>query len=169
MKKHITWFRRLWETLVSYIKDIREWYYFKTKKPVELLPEVKKIFNQHPFNPIKIPAEYKNLYHYLRENPNKIESYKTITDEWDLLKKYRKYIPKGWYGFDIGTPIIPAWMVIIEKVLDLCVKHDPLFQIHQIKMKYGGIRFYVSSCFIKDISKIVGFVEDELYDEKLVY
>ena len=29
--------------------------------------------------------------------------------------------------------------------MDLCILNDPDFEIHQIKLKFGGIRFYVNS------------------------
>ena len=86
-----------------------------------------------------------------------------------LNKKYREYIPQGWYGFDIGTPIIPAWMEIIDNIVELCVENDPDFEIHQIKLKFGGICFYVYSNVIDDIHDIEYLILNTLNDRALIY
>lgn len=57
----------------------------------------------------------------------------------ELFEKYSEFIPEGWYGFD---SLKPAWIPEINELLDE-MKEIPGFEIHQIKEKFGGLRFYV--------------------------
>jgi hypothetical protein len=136
---------------------------------MKILDKVQEIFNQYELKPIELPAGYRNIYDYLRANPEESKKYVSEIRDVDLLQKYKKQIPKGWYGFDVGTPIIPEWMEIIDKVVQVCVEADPDFEIHQIKLKFGGIRFYVGSDIIEDLFDIERMVENTLYDRALIY
>jgi hypothetical protein len=90
-----------------------------------------------------------------------------------LLKKWEDYIPKGWYGFDLqGTPAV--WGKIIDDFLTELSKVDPDFEIHQIKLKFGGLRCYlglktVDSELTKNINLQVAHMEDVLYSDGLIY
>jgi hypothetical protein len=132
---------------------------------MKLLNEVKVIIGKYNLKPIVLPEGHYNVYD---EELRKGFVNEKINDDF-LLKKYFKHIPKGWYGFAIGKPIVPEWMNIIDEVLELCVKADPDFEIHQIKLKFGGIRFYSHSPIIEDIVDIEFYVESKLYDKALVY
>lgn len=137
---------------------------------MKLLNEVKKIITKYNFKPIEIPVGFANLYRYKDENPQDCTYYYNIEkNDYYLLNKYSKHIPKGWYGFNIGTPIVPQWMDIIDEILELCIKQDPKFEIHQIKIKFGGIRFYVHSNVIEDIFEIESLIENKLFDTALIY
>jgi hypothetical protein len=105
-----------------------------------------------------------------QNNPEEVmNKYKSeITDNY-LNNKFKKHIPDNWYGFDIGYPINTDWMIILEKVVDLCVANDPNFEIHQIKLKYGCIRFYCESKIIEDIGNITSLIMNKLYDKALIY
>lgn len=99
-------------------------------------------------------------------NYNKEESYDSY-----LIEKWKGRIPKGWYGFD-GIPKI--WGLIIDKFLEELEKECPNFEIHQIKLKYGSLRFYVQSNIqdknkIKQIEKQIDKLENLLQHESLVY
>ena len=69
--------------------------------------------------------------------------------EFELLHKWKSYIPRGWYGFSLGEPCPDSWYSIINEFLEYIVKLQDEkkisnFEIHQIKIKFGGLRFYVS-------------------------
>ena len=85
-----------------------------------------------------------------------------------------------------GNSVISAWDIqllkseinaidtrirneIIEKILDLCILNDPDFEIHQIKLKFGGIRFYVQSNVIEDIFDVESLIENTFYDRALIF
>lgn len=137
---------------------------------MKLLNNIEKIVAKYDLKPIKLPDGYKNLYDYLNKCPeDKTADYLSLTNDRYLNEKYADYIPHGWYGFDVGTPIIPIWMNIIDEIVELCIENDPDFEIHQIKLKYGGIRFYVYSEIIEDIYDIEMYIEDKLFDATLIY
>lgn len=136
---------------------------------MKILDKVQEIFNQYELKAIKLPAGYRNVYDYLRANPEESKKYVSEIRDVDLLEKYGKQIPKGWYGFDVGSPIVPEWMEIIDKVVQVCVEADPEFEIHQVKLKFGGIRFYTGSDIIEDIFEVERIVENTLYDRALIY
>lgn len=88
-----------------------------------------------------------------------------------LLERWGKRVPKGWYGF---SDINSLWGKIINDFLIELEKECPDFEIHQIKLKYGGLRFYVDLGILSDnkrdrIEKEVDKLEDILYSPKLVY
>lgn len=59
-----------------------------------------------------------------------------------LFSKWAWRVEKGWYGFSLGA--IPwAWTYIINDFLKALEPAAPDFKIHQIKLKFGGLRFYV--------------------------
>ena len=137
---------------------------------MKLLPDVEKIFANYDLKPIVLPKNVKNIYRYNDTHPADCTLlYNPIVTDKYLNKKYREYIPRGWYGFDIGTPIIPAWMEIIDNIVELCVENDPDFEIHQIKLKFGGICFYVYSNVIDDIHDIEYLILNTLNDRALIY
>ena len=96
-----------------------------------------------------------------------------------LQEKYKEYIPQGWYGFSLGSPTPHSWFEIIDEFLAYLVSlqyEDKItnFEIHQIKTKFGGIRFYVSySCLDEELDEFlelqISYLENILQDEKLVY
>lgn len=99
--------------------------------------------------------------------------------EAKLRNKYEQYIPAGWYGFSFGTPMHKDWFKIIDEFLEYLVKLQEdekisNFEIHQVKLKYGGLRCYVS--YICEDSELREFIElqinkleNTLFDEKLIY
>ena len=135
-----------------------------------LLKEVNEILDKYYLG-VNVPDEYKTIYLYLTEHPNKeSEDFEhPIINDGYLMKKYKDRIPQGWYGFAIGNPTPMNWYIVIEKILDFLVKKDDTFKIHQIKTKWGGIRFYVQSREIEDIYEIEDLIEDKLYSEKMIY
>jgi hypothetical protein len=121
---------------------------------MKLLQQVKEIIDRYDLKPLESKGAVVN-------HPTKDDSY--------FIEKYDKFIPKGWYGFAIGTPTPKEWMDLLDEILSLLTSHDPDFQIHQIKTKFGGIRFYVASREIEDLDDIEDLIEDTLFDEVLIY
>ena len=136
---------------------------------MKLLNKVKLIIEKYDLKPIELPNGYKDVYAYIRNNPHESIKFESKKDDEVLCEKYHDRIPNGWYGFDIGTPIVPDWIEIIDEIVELCIKADSDFEIHQIKLKYGGIRFYVGSAIIEDICEMEDLIEDILFDEALIY
>jgi hypothetical protein len=88
-----------------------------------------------------------------------------------LFKKWEKRIGKGWYGFD---SIPDSWAEQIDELLNEIKLICPNFEIHQIKLKFGGIRIYLE--LNSEDKKIVNYVNEKidnleniLFDEKLIY
>jgi len=113
----------------------------------------------------KILAPHKHLLK--NANYKQLES----ADGW-LIKKWGKHIPKGWYGFD---GINELWGRIIDDFLEELVKDFPNLEIHQIKLKFGGLRFYVGLNDFSDSKKCaianhnIDKLEDALFSETLIY
>lgn len=59
-----------------------------------------------------------------------------------LFMKWAYRVEKGWYGFALGN-VPMVWAFIIDEFLTELEKEAPDFKIHQIKLKFGGLRFYV--------------------------
>ena len=107
---------------------------------------------------------------YLNELEN-ADYKKSESDDLRLINKWKNRIPDGWYGFDgINT----LWGKIIDDFLTELEKECPDFEIHQIKLKYGGLMFYVD-LRIKDcrklrkITKEIDKLENALFSESLIY
>jgi hypothetical protein len=136
---------------------------------MKILEDVKKILENYNLS-VYIPDEYMNVYQYRDAHPIIEEdfSHPEINDSY-LFEKYKNNIPVGWYGFSIGEPTPKNWLVVIDKIVKLCVTADPQFEIHQIKMKFGGICFYVESKNIDDIYDVCSLIENTLFNDKLIY
>lgn len=136
---------------------------------MKILEEVKNIFDKYELSPISLPNDYKNIYEYLRDNEEQKSNYSSPKDDSYFIQKYHKNISPGHYGFALGDPIIKEWCEIIDEVLELCIKIDPEFEIMQIKIKFGGVRFYVNSEIIEDIFETEVFIGECLFDKTLIY
>jgi len=128
------------------------------------LEQVKKIISGFDLA-LVVPENCENLYKYEGHMPDFVPA---LTDG-DLIEKYKDHIPAGWYGFSIGTPTPKKWVEVLDKILEFLIKEDPNFTIHQIKMKFGGIRFYCASEIISDLNEIESLIEKSMFDQKLVY
>jgi hypothetical protein len=110
-----------------------------------------------------------------------LEKYRKESDgeEHRLKEKYKLYIPKGWYGFSFGSPTPKNWFLIIDEFLEYLVelqkkKKISGFEIHQIKMKFGSCRFYISyKCNDDEMQEFIYLqiqkLESHLHDDKLIY
>lgn len=93
----------------------------------------------------------------------------------ELEQKWSHKVAPNWYGFAVeGIP--DDWAVKIDDYLTWLEKVRPQFEIHQIKVKFGGLRVYVDlkleelidDSILKE-ERIRSKVVDELWDRKLMY
>jgi len=134
---------------------------------MKLLDDVKKIVEGYNLE-VNLPEHCKKVYDCDEDEKKKLKLYPDKRDSY-FLKKFEERIPPGWYGFDMGDPTPNSWMECIDAVLDFLVEKDPEFEIHQIKLKFGGLRFYVQSEVIEDVMDIELYLEDKMFDRSLIY
>lgn len=90
-----------------------------------------------------------------------------------LFHKWAYRVDEGWYGFAMSNcPML--WAIVIDNFLKELVKVAPNFKIHQIKLKFGGLRFYVElglddKALNDAIHQEIGKLEQRLFNEKLIY
>ena len=66
-----------------------------------------------------------------------------VSDLW-LFSKWAYRVGKGWYGFSLGdVPLV--WTKMLDDFLTWLEIQCPDFEIHQIKMKLGGVRIYLGT------------------------
>jgi len=61
-----------------------------------------------------------------------------------LFWKWAYRVGKDWYGFNLGD-IPEVWTNVLDDFLAWLDVHCPDFQIHQVKMKLGSLRFYINT------------------------
>ena len=61
-----------------------------------------------------------------------------------LFYKWAYRVGKGWYGFALGN-VPRVWSDVLDEFLCWLEIQQPDFEIHQIKIKLGGLRFYVGT------------------------
>jgi len=84
-----------------------------------------------------------------------------------LFQKWAYRVEKGWYGFALSDAP-NSWAIIIDEFLAELEKSMPKFKIHQIKLKFGGLRFYV--CLydeLEDASRVDSVQADIIFEEIL--
>ncbi|MFW5847419.1 MAG: hypothetical protein ACOCVF_00670 [bacterium] len=137
---------------------------------MNLLDNIQEIGSKYSFKKIILPNGYNNLHYIISQNEEEQKKFNhPVKNDSFLVKKYKSNIPRGWYGFSIGSPTPVNWIDFLDEVLEFLIKKDPEFKIQQIKMKFGSIRFYCSSDKIKDLKKIERYIENLLYDDALIY
>ena len=69
-------------------------------------------------------------------------------------KKYKQYIPEGWYGLEFDVPKVTEYL---NGILEDGLVHIPGFEIHQIKLKFQMARFYFETNMKnKELERIIG-------------
>ena len=76
--------------------------------------------------------------------PGKRFDHYYYTSDILLFYKWAYRVGKGWYGFALGN-LPRVWTDMLDEFLIWLEKQCPDFEIHQIKMKLGGLRFYVGT------------------------
>jgi len=90
-----------------------------------------------------------------------------------LFMKWAYRVEKGWYGFSLGKSVPSSWALAIDEFLTELETEVP-FNIHQIKLKFGGLRFYVDlklhACEKRtEIENTIEDFEDLLFSKGLIY
>ena len=84
-----------------------------------------------------------------------------------FLDKWGGRFIKGYWNLDVGY-LPMRWCGALDEALDMIAEESPEFGIVQIKIKFGGIRIYLSD--ISDsISDGVEHLERVLYDDRFVF
>jgi len=136
---------------------------------MKLLKSVEKIFKKK-YHPFKMPDEsFKNIYKYIEDNPEEKPKFIHKKNDYYFIDKYKNNITKGYYGFSTNSYMPECWTEIIDDLVELFIANDPNFEIHQIKMKFGGIRFYVVSKVIEDLFEIDQLISEKFYSPYLMY
>lgn len=89
--------------------------------------------------------------------------------EWlaKFCNKWQHRFVKGYWNIDLGLHP-KSWYAAIEDVLELVAELCPEFGICQIRIKFGGIRIYLSD-ISEDVFYSLDKLEDVLYDDDFVY
>ncbi len=140
---------------------------------MKLLKNVEKIFKKK-YHPFIMPDEnsevrFKNIYKYIEANPDEKSKFIHPKNDKYFNEKYKNNITKGYYGFATNSYMPKCWTEIIDDLIELFITNDPNFEIHQIKVKFGGIRFYVNSKVIEDLHEINIFISEKFYSPYLMY
>jgi len=61
-----------------------------------------------------------------------------------LFSKWAYRVGKGWYGFSLGD-VPRVWTDVLDEFLSWLETQCPDFEIHQVKIKFRGLRFYVGT------------------------
>jgi hypothetical protein len=61
-----------------------------------------------------------------------------------LFSKWAYRVGKGWYGFSLGD-VPRVWTDVLDEFLSWLETQCPDFEIHQVKMKFRSLRFYVGT------------------------
>lgn len=136
---------------------------------MKLLKDIERIYKKK-YCLFELPnSNYNNIYKYIEDFPEEKQKYINKKNNQYFKEKYLNNITSGYYGFEMNSYMPECWRDIIDEVLELCIKNDPNFGIHQIKIKLGSVRFYVASNVIEDLYKITRFLDENLYSKYLMY
>lgn len=123
---------------------------------------------------IEKQACYQKNYKKLKKRLNACQNRKwqiatkeNIQEYYILCKKWNHRVGRGWYGFALGGEVPLEWLRTIDQLLEFIEEFDPGFEIHQIKIKFGGLRFYVQTDL--DISDLRHSLEKSFYIKELEY
>jgi hypothetical protein len=80
----------------------------------------------------------------LKEDEKRMRGQCSYVSDLLLFWKWSYRVGKGWYGFNLGH-IPPVWTNMLDEFLCWLEIQCPDFEIHQIKMKLGGVRIYLGT------------------------
>jgi hypothetical protein len=80
----------------------------------------------------------------LKEDEKRMRGQCSYVSDLLLFWKWAYRVGKGWYGFNLGH-IPPVWTNMLDEFLCWLEIQCPDFEIHQIKMKLGGVRIYLGT------------------------
>lgn len=142
---------------------------------MDLITKTKEIIVKHnlaeklAFNPFKVRRESRGsdgiaTINGFCDSPEFKDSYLKATN---LQNKYQNRVVDGFYGFDVDCMPI-NWLEALEEFLAELEKDSPDFEIHIIKLKWGGARIYLGN-ESADAQKCVDILENTMQDNNLVY
>ena len=121
----------------------------------------------------EIVAPYRERLEKFAKSSDKNIDLESVSPDLYLFMKWAYRVEKGWYGFSLAdAPLV--WAMIIDKYLARLEVEAPDFKIHQIKLKFGGLRFYVQLNLNDNLKaemllEEIGRLEELLQDKKLIY
>ncbi len=80
----------------------------------------------------------------LKEDETRMRGQCSYVSDLLLFWNWAYRVGKGWYGFHLGH-IPPVWKDMLDEFLSWLESQCPDFEIHQIKMKFGSLRFYIDT------------------------
>ena len=80
----------------------------------------------------------------LKADEKRMRSQCSYVSDLLLFWKWAYRVGKGWYGFNLGH-IPPIWTQMLDEFLCWLEVQRPDFEIHQIKIKLGGVRIYLGT------------------------
>ena len=92
-----------------------------------------------------------------------------------LFDKWKDTIGENWYGFALWNNLPLNWYLAIDDLLEYIKTVSKKFEIHQIKIKYGGLRFYVyydvkdDFVLMGNIDKLIETIEKYCQNKEFVY
>ncbi len=92
---------------------------------------------------------------------------RSVVSNDDLFKKWGHRIGTGWYGFQIGG-CPENWHTAVDEILEYLTSFDETLVIQQIKLKFGGCRFYTDSKY-PYILYVERVIESALFDNSLIW
>lgn len=131
------------------------------EKTKEIIAKHNIVANSLSFNPFKIRNE-KDVGFACHEEFKGV--YEKVTELWE---KYGKRVGENWYGFDVNEwPL--NWLETLDDFLAELEKDSPDFEIHSIKLKYGGARIYLAN-LSEEAYIAVDLLEEVMQDNNLIY
>jgi hypothetical protein len=105
---------------------------------------------------------------YYTESPYKNkELLSSLYSDEMMNDNWKDHIPDGWYGWDIGGFLPDRCMEAINEFLEWVNLLDPAFEIHQLKIKYGGFRCNIQTEL--NISDQITLLESYISDDLLFW
>jgi len=77
-------------------------------------------------------------------NPRMCDDRCLYESDIKMFYKWAYRVGKGWNGFLLGN-VPPVWTDVLDEFLCWLEIQCPEFEIHQIKLKLGSLRFYVGT------------------------
>lgn len=114
---------------------------------------------------------FKTLIEKYNLAQNTYENLPVISNEeysvWitDFCGKWSSRFAQGYWNFDL-MPLPWIWHAAIDEALDIITEDSPEFKICQIKIKFGGVRFYlidISGEVFDGIEELESVLQDDSY------
>ena len=126
-----------------------DWFYVQNRARYESIVHASALRHKMKTKKAEIVEELKAKYQArLKRAENELAKSRTkkSPEVFDadifLFQKWAYRVGKGWYGFSLGD-IPSVWRDVLDDFLAWVELQCPHFEIRQIKMKLGGLRFHI--------------------------